>query len=146
MNDPVIECGWCGGRMMPIEAAEGRSVEVMWGDFEGRVEQYKLTFCCEGCHWAYLLDQHRLIGMGAKEARKHIAGPDHGAVAEEAGGKQSREAWNRSGRFAESFRKAAGMEGWRARGYDEPAASEEELREFAEDLQRSRVGDPWVAG
>ena len=134
MNGQDERCGWCGALMMAIEAQEGRSVEMMWGDLEGRVECYKLAFCCEGCHWAYQLDQHRLTGMGAKAARKHIAGPDHGAVAEEAGGKQSREAWERSARFAAEVARVAGMKGWRARGYDEPAASESELREFAREF------------
>jgi len=125
--------------MMRIEAEEGRSVEMMWGDLEGRVEYYKLSFCCEGCHWAYQLDHHRLTGMGAKAARKHIAGPDHGAVAEVVGGKQSREAWERSARFVESLALVAGMKGWRARGYDEPAASESERREFAEEFRGGKV-------
>jgi len=95
-----IKCGWCGGPMSVLEGYEARNVQCAYGDMENTVEQYDLVFCCEGCHWAYQVDQHKLIGLHGKALREHII-EAHDGVPEAAAGRQCREAYERSARFAE---------------------------------------------
>jgi len=95
-----IKCGWCGAAMCVLEGYEARSVRCVWGDMNGTLEEYELVFCCEGCHWAYQMDQHQLMGMRGKEARKHIT-EEHGGISGAPAGSQCREAYERSARFGE---------------------------------------------
>jgi hypothetical protein len=85
-------CGWCG------RAIEGESEFVyetsgliMSCGSECEVElipQSSFSFCCEGCAWAFLVAEHRLMGMHGIEIRRHIV-EYHGITANQPYGPES---------------------------------------------------------
>jgi len=93
--------------MSVVEGYEARQVHCAWGDMNGTLAEYDLVFCCEGCHWAYQVEQHGLMGMGGKEGRKHIT-EEHAGIPAAPAGSQSREAYDRAVAFGESLAAVCG--------------------------------------
>lgn len=99
-------CGYCGcvvvgEGVMPVEL---KPVVVGGSDgneFEAS-EGFSVSFCCEGCAWAFGLESHSLYGMTGKVARRHLV-DEHGLRAGKPAGKMSRECFERLQRMAEVF-------------------------------------------
>jgi hypothetical protein len=100
----MTECDWCGKPINNGEAFSEKVSPICYGNSEGQVieltPEYEVKFCCMGCYWAFSLDFHRILGMSAKEARRHIIETEDITPAK-ANGRQSVKAWNRSRMWAE---------------------------------------------
>ena len=99
-------CGYCGcvvigEGVMPVEQSP-----VMVGSSDGSEleasEGFSVSFCSEGCAWAFGLESYRLYGMTGKVARQHLI-DEHGLSPGKPAGKMSQECFERFQKMAEVF-------------------------------------------
>jgi hypothetical protein len=85
-------CGWCGQAVIGINEFDYEAGGLMIScSPEVQIElipQVSMSFCCEGCAWAFLMAEHKLMGMGDFEARRHIV-EYHGIMPAAAAGPES---------------------------------------------------------
>jgi hypothetical protein len=90
MNKAI--CGWCGQHIVGVNEFEYEASGVMMScGSEVQIEvipQVSVSFCCEGCAWAFLVAEHRLMGMTEFEVRRHIV-EYHGIMPAAAAGPES---------------------------------------------------------
>jgi len=84
---------------MPIEQQPVVVGSSDGNEFEAS-EGISVSFCSEGCAWAFGLESHSLYGMSGKEARKHLV-DEHGLTPGKPAGKMSQECFERFQRIAE---------------------------------------------
>lgn len=99
-------CGYCGcvifGEcVMPVE-----QTPIIVGSSDGTEfeasEGFSVSFCSEGCAWAFGIESHSLYGMTGKVARRHLI-DEHGLTPGKPTGKMSQECFERFKKIAEVF-------------------------------------------
>lgn len=93
-------CGWCGKDIVGEAVLPYEQSPLTWSNGDVEIEEtpgFKVGFCCEGCAWAFGIEEHHLWGMHGKEVRRHLI-DEHGLTPGKPAGKQSKECWDR---FAE---------------------------------------------
>jgi len=65
-------------------------------------EGFSVSFCSEGCGWAYGIESHSIYGMSGKVARRHLI-DEHGLTPGKPAGKMSGECFERFQGIAEVF-------------------------------------------
>ncbi len=103
----MSKCGYCGSEVVDEGVMPFEEGPMIIGSNDG--EEYEVgssrsvSFCCEGCAWAYGLESHRCFyGMAGKEARKHLI-EEHGLSPGEPAGKMSRQCFEMFSEKAEVF-------------------------------------------
>ena len=99
-------CGYCGGvivgeGVMPVEQSPVVVGGIDGNEFEAS-EGFSVSFCCEGCAWAFGIESHSLYGMSGKVARRHLI-DEHGLTPGKPVGKMSQECFERFQKIAEVF-------------------------------------------
>lgn len=99
-------CGYCGcvvvgEGVMPVEQMPIIVGSSDGSEFEGS-EGFSVSFCSEGCAWAFSIESHSLYGMSGKVARRHLI-DEHGLMPGKPAGKMSQECFERFKKIAEVF-------------------------------------------
>ena len=99
-------CGYCGSviigeGIMPIEQTPIIVGSSDGNEFEAS-EGFAVSFCSEGCAWAFGIESHSLYGMSGKVARRHLI-DEHGLTPGKPAGKMSSECFERFQKIAEVF-------------------------------------------
>lgn len=74
-NTEMSNCSWCGNEIIGEPKYTYESGPLVHGDGDKETEimpAYKADFCCSGCEWAFLAENHRLFGISGKELRNHL--------------------------------------------------------------------------
>ena len=99
-------CGYCGCVIIGEGVMPAEQSPIMIGGSEGNEfeasEGYSVTFCCEGCAWAFGMSSHSLYGMSGKVARRHLI-DEHGLKPGKPAGKMCGECFERFQKIAEVF-------------------------------------------
>ena len=100
------KCGYCGSILvgegvMPVEQGP-----IVVGSSDGTEceasEGFSVSFCSEGCAWAFGIESHSIHGMSGKVARRHLI-DEHGLKPGKPAGEVSRECFERFQKVAEVF-------------------------------------------
>lgn len=98
-------CGYCGcvvgEGVMPVEQTPIIVGSSDGSEFEAS-EGFYVSFCSEGCAWAFGIESHSLYGMSGKVARRHLI-DEHGLSPGKPAGKMSQECFERFKKVAEVF-------------------------------------------
>ena len=103
----MSKCGFCGRDVvgegvLPIEEGPVIMGSSDGGEYEVGSSQ-SVSFCCEGCAWAYGLESHTCFyGMTGKEARQHLIA-EHGLSPGKPAAKMSRQCFEMFSEKAEMF-------------------------------------------
>lgn len=97
-------CGYCGCVIIGEGVMLIEQTPIVVGSSDGTEveasEDFSVSFCCEGCAWAFGIESHSLYGMSGKVARWHLI-DEHGLTPGKPAGKMSQECFERFQRIAE---------------------------------------------
>lgn len=71
-------CSWCGAKITGEAVMSGEIYHYTFGG-SGESEPIinEIGFCCDGCAWAWEIEEHRIMGLMGKAAREHLIN-EHG--------------------------------------------------------------------